>query len=68
MAKEVRKWLFSYHFHGDRYSFTIPAASEAEAQLRLRQMATAVLDGEVVATVALPFGPWRWLARVFGRS
>lgn len=63
MADRLKDYLFSYDFHGERYSFTIRASSEAEARQRLHQMGSATLDGEVVVSVGILTG----LAGLFGR-
>lgn len=61
-----RSFLFSYDFRGARYSLTIPAASEAEAHLRLARMAAADFDGEVKLTVPVAVRPTQVLLRLLG--
>jgi hypothetical protein len=57
----VKKFLFSYRYQGDEYSFDIPAETQKEAEFRLKQMQTAKYDGEVMATVPAELG---WLAKL----
>jgi hypothetical protein len=47
-------YLFSYHYQGDRYSLEVPAYNKEDAIGRVRQMAEAVYDGELV--VQIPAG------------
>lgn len=61
-----RSFLFSYEHRGARYSLTIPAASEAEAHLRLATMAAADFDGEVKLTVPIAVRPTQALLRLMG--
>ena len=48
--------LFRYRYEGREYAFDIPAASAAEAQDRLKALAWAKYDGELVASVPVEFG------------
>lgn len=59
-----RRFLFTYRFEGADYGFDIVAKDAAEAKARVRQIALARYDGEIFATVKIPFGGL--LARLFG--
>lgn len=48
--------LFRYRFQGKEYAFDIPAASPAEAKERLKAIAWAQYDGELVASVPVELG------------
>jgi hypothetical protein len=57
----LRTYLFSYYYHGDRFSLEVPAYSKDEAAGRVRQMVSAVYDGEVFAEIPANLG---WLGKV----
>jgi hypothetical protein len=64
MAEKWQRYLFSYRFDGDEYSFDIPARNAAEAKQRLSAMGMARYDGEIMATIKVPGG--NWLSRLLG--
>lgn len=57
-------YLFSYEFKGARWSFEIPALSEAEAKLRLQKMAEAQYDGVLQFRIPVPASLSFWAARL----
>lgn len=46
-----KTYLFSYSHAGDNWVFEIQANSEADAKARLSKLATAQLEGELLAKV-----------------
>lgn len=58
----MKTYLFSYEFENAKWAFEIKAKTESEARERLRALAWAKLDGELVATIPCP----GWLARLLG--
>lgn len=54
--------LFSYRFKGKVYTVDIVARDEAEAKERLKALAWAEYDGELVARIPTELGPLARLA------
>lgn len=51
MSDEYKTYVCSYPFMGSEWGFEISARSHEEAEQRLRAMAWAKVDGELVARV-----------------
>ena len=65
LSKKLKTFLFSYQCDGVPYNLHVSAYSQAEAVARVRRMATAIYDGEVVAKIPTPLAwPARALALV----
>jgi len=64
---EYTTHLFSYRFGDARWSLEIKAKDASEARERLKALAWATYDGELVANIPLAPRPvfrfWRWLRR-----
>ena len=58
----MKQYLFSYYYKGAEWSFSVLAESEQEARERVARMASARLDGILVAETPATFG---WLAKAF---
>ena len=56
MTGQSKTYLYSYPFQGGWWSFELEAASMEEAEERLRALAWAKLDGELVARIPVPGG------------
>jgi hypothetical protein len=56
------EYLFTYHFDGADYGFSILARSEAEARARIKMLPLARYDGELVERIpaAIP-GAGLWV-------
>lgn len=54
--------LFSYRFQGKLYTVDIVAKDESEAKERLKALAWAEYDGELVARIPAEIGPLARLA------
>lgn len=50
---ELKRYTFSYIFDGSRWGIEIYATSPEEAKRKMRSVAYAIYDGEVVAEIPL---------------
>ncbi len=62
MKENYATHLFSYRFNGRKYTIDIPATDENEAKERLKALAWAKYDGELVARVPVAVGPFARIA------
>jgi hypothetical protein len=51
MNEQLRTYLFSYQHEGASWVLELKASSPEDAQRRIRQLAWATLDGEVIAKI-----------------
>lgn len=59
--QKLRVFLFSYPYKGDSYGMEVKAYSLDEAQGRVKQMARAVYDGEMMIKIPLSKTFFGWL-------
>lgn len=57
--KKFKTYLYSYGFQGQRWNFEVKAASQPESMARLKHIANADYDGELMISV-----PCGWLERI----
>jgi hypothetical protein len=61
--QKLHVFLFSYPYKGDTYGMEVKAYSLDEARGRVKQMAHAVYDGEMMSMIKIPLGQTiiKWL-------
>lgn len=63
----MKTFLYSYNFHGARWSFDVPAGSKEEAEHRLVAMSSAQYDGEIGTVIpAMESHAAFWFGVMFG--
>lgn len=63
----MKEYTFKYRFAGKDWSTSVFADNEEEAKRKIRAQATAVYEGEMVASVPVPCNP-SWFKRLFKRK
>lgn len=58
--REYRTYLFSYRHEGATWGFEVKARSPEDARARVRKMANAVYDGELIMKIPAPGPLARW--------
>ncbi|GIW55356.1 MAG: hypothetical protein KatS3mg082_1760 [Nitrospiraceae bacterium] len=63
--RKFKTYLFSYRHEGATWGFEVKAQSPEDAVARVRKMANAVYDGELIMKIPAPLGLCaRWLTRL----
>lgn len=54
MRNDCKTYVCSYEYEGASWAFEIKASSAEDAKRRLHKMATANIDGELLAKIEIP--------------
>lgn len=64
---DYRTFLFTYNFDGAKWELPIKAKTPEEARARLNRVLYAEYTGELMASIAIPSGPFSWFSNFITR-